>query len=96
MWENLIKFMVEDGVDSDHVPVCAFLSDLELEGERTENIAKCKTKAREEKQIISWSEEVIAEFKEKTEKMEEEDKEEDSVETRWERIKKAINEAFKK
>ena len=72
------------------------MSDLEFEGERTENIAKCKTEARKEKQIISWSEEDIAEFKEKTEKMEEEDKEEDSVETRWERIKKAINEAVKK
>lgn len=100
MWDKVIEFRVENRVDSDHLPVCAFVVNIGNEdstdvtqGRRLKNK---KGNAAVEKQIISWSEEDIEVFKAVTEVIESDEKEEDPVELRWESLKKVINNSVKR
>jgi len=88
--EKIIDFKVESRVDSDHMPLQVRTR------KREENIKKEEWKGEEKegeekrrvKEKISWSEEAIKKYKERTEVMEQEEGQERwSLEERWQWIK---------
>ncbi|OXU17254.1 hypothetical protein TSAR_008374 [Trichomalopsis sarcophagae] len=84
VWDRGIDFRVECRVDSDHAPVCAL-----LEAKESLNRVVIKdnvgTKSVEERDIMSWTTEIINIV----------EKEEDSVELRWKDTKAIINSSVK-
>ena len=96
MWENIREFRVENRVDSDHAPVCAFLGGLYPEEIGAEETGKRRRKEAVEKQIITWGEEEVAAFKAATDELDGAEREEDTSEDRWASIKKIVEESIKR
>ncbi|OXU22497.1 hypothetical protein TSAR_003601 [Trichomalopsis sarcophagae] len=97
MREGIIRFRIEERVDLDHAPVCLIVArSNKHKGYQKKDGKKKKRKEADEKEVLSWREEDIAEFKEKTSNIEGEIKNEDSAQYTWEEIKKVIKDSVKK
>lgn len=87
--ESMYKFEVGERIESDHTPVTVEIMGEErsLEGSK-ECVEKVQTRQR-----LCWGEEAISVFRNRTEVVEKEVKEEDSVEEVWEVTKKIVEDA---
>lgn len=95
MWERVVRFMVEERVDSDHVPVCITMATSRTSSNHLKEELENKRKGAEEKDILSWSEKNIAKFKEKTSIIEGEIRAEVSAQSTWDDLIKVISKAIK-
>ena len=86
-WEEVEKFEVQEGIDSDHLPLCIYVGEEEREKEEE----KKKTRT-----VISWTDEDKDTYLEKLKEWDRLALREMSVEEEWEELKKAIHNAMTK
>ena len=93
MRKLVVDFQVEERIESDHAPICTRVNVTEKETSE-----ECSSEAKEDttKFMYVWSEEALEIFRSKTAELEIEEREEDSVETRWYDTKRIIEEAVTK
>ncbi|XP_071580229.1 uncharacterized protein [Temnothorax nylanderi] len=93
--ERIVKFRIDDKVDSDHMPL---ILEEEIEKGRGQEVEEeSEAREEEEKLVIMWDKDAIQEYKERTEELcMEEGQVCRSVEEKWQRIKQIAQESMVK
>ena len=91
--DKICNFRIGDRVDSDHLPL-----EMEVIEEEGRDLEEEEERKKEEMEIIVWDREAIEVYEERTEELcegeELGEKEEDTIEEKWEKIKKIVHEAM--
>ncbi|XP_020289886.1 uncharacterized protein LOC109857707, partial [Pseudomyrmex gracilis] len=101
--DKVTEFKVEERVDSDHMPVCMKMEEMEETEEEEERDGRRKMKLKKqekkviEKKRICWDPEAIEKYKAKTEEIGwNEEQERISLDRKWNKLKNLVQEAMTK
>lgn len=94
--EEVVKFRLEERVESDHLLICVEVKQEEEKERREEEEREYKLEEREEsREYICWDEEFKERYQRNTEiGGEEEDIEGETIEEKWEELKKIVKRAL--